>query len=234
VDDFIISIGSFVTIEGDFQARGDSFCRHGGTGVPGRRSSVFDLNGTQPNPAAKGILIKDAAVAYKKVGNSYALFATGEIQVLGIPGVTFVGRATAELNNTGSSVTFDFNGPDRPDTDGVQDEITIADNTEFKLGGELTLTTAGVGLAGTFGFERNADGTIKVTLDGVDLNLGEPNDAGEFPVSFGIAHAEIELLKDGMVAVVDGAVPDLNFEGFNLAGSVNVRINTTPNPVTAE
>ena len=234
IDDFIISIGEFVTLEGNLAfAEGSNITATGVRVFLGDGPAFLDQDGQEPNPTAQGILLKDATVGYKKVGATYALYATGEVQVLGIPGVTFVGRATAELNTTDSSVTFDFNGTDLdPDTAGIQDEKAIANNTGFKLSGDLTLTTAGVDLVGTFGFERNADGTIKVTLDDVDLNLGEANGAGEFPVRFTIGHAQIELLRDGIVAVVDGAVPHLNFEGFELSGAVNLRINTTPNPVT--
>ncbi|PYQ02014.1 MAG: hypothetical protein DMF83_24450, partial [Acidobacteria bacterium] len=237
-----IRIGNFIEIEGSFTGSPASAFGTANIFVGQGPSKLAD--GSR-NPSAAGILLKDARYEFQKDANGkYALFADGETELLGIPGVTLSGHLTVRYNETGASVTLSHI-PDGPDADTNPDTVTLlATDNAKQVSGTIGVTILNQTLSGQFAFSQNADGSFSVTLSpdagpasDVVLNLGDGKDTtGDgtpdvFPVTVTIASGSLTLAKTGLYGFVT-ATPTINVTGFSLATTVSLRINTTANPVT--
>ena len=84
IQDVEVNLGGLLEIRGDFRVAGGSFS---GTGL-----EIFVGKGPSTDPNAIGILITNATIEYRKVGAAgrglYALYATGTVTLLGLPGLT--------------------------------------------------------------------------------------------------------------------------------------------------
>ena len=247
--DFSLSIGTFVTVEGNFAFSSSELTGTGARVFLGDGPAFLDRDGTKPNASARGLLLSNAAFGYKKgsTAGTFAFFATGQISLLGILGVSFSGNATVKLNNTGGTqdVTFDFSPATITLPDGsVVSTVTVAASQPFEFKGDnIAIVIMGQTLSGQFAFTKNADGTFTVTLSpdsaaaaDVVLNLGDGKDTNNdqkpdlFPVSVRITSGSLTLANTGLYGVVT-ATPTVNVPGFNLTTTVSLRINTTADPV---
>src|SRR3989442_500306 len=107
-----LRIGNFIEIEGSFTGSPASAFGTANIFVGQGPSKLAD--GSR-NPSAKGILLKDARYEFQRDTNGkYALFADGDAELLGIPGVTLSGHLTVRYNETGTTKTLS-QIPDGPD-----------------------------------------------------------------------------------------------------------------------
>ena len=101
IQDVEVDLGGLLEIRGDFRVAGGSFS---GTGL-----EIFVGKGPSTDPNAIGILITNATIEYRKVGTGaglYALYATGTVTLLGLPGLTVRGTATFMLNTSATTVNI--------------------------------------------------------------------------------------------------------------------------------
>src|SRR5256712_8960290 len=227
-----LRIGNFIEIEGSFTGSPASAFGTANIFVGQGPSKLAD--GSR-NPSAKGILLKDARYEFQRDTNGkYALFADGDAELLGIPGVTLSGHLTVRYNETGTTKTLS-QIPDGPDPDSSPDTVTLSASESAKqVSGTIGVTILDQTLSGQFAFSQNADGSFSVALTGVTLNLGDGTDTtGDghpdvFPVSVTIATGALTLADTGLYGVVTATV---SVPALGLSTTVSVRINTTANPV---
>ena len=219
-----IRIGDFIEIEGSFT---------GGPAAGSGTANIFmgqgpsKLEDGSPNPTAKGILLENARFSFKKTGGFYAVFATGTVKILGIPGLKVSGTVTVRYNETGADVTF-TDVPDGPDADIDPDtETVLGTATTKEVAGDLSLEMMGLSLSGGFAFSDPGDGTFTVALDDVTLNLGE---GPPYPVSVTIATGSFTITPAGLYGELTGT-PTISVPGFDITTTVNVTVNTTADPV---
>jgi len=185
--DLSLNIGDFVTIEGNVSFQDDG----GGTeSLAGSELTVFlgqgpfRLPDETENPAAVGVVLRDAHVAVIRFSDgSLAMEAIGTIELIGISGVTLsADTALVRFNNTGAEVpdrTFTFNTPETDDDIVLGFSDTEGDHASFS--GDLDMNILDdLLLSGTFSFSRaaRADGqkVILVGFSGVSLALGDGTD----------------------------------------------------------
>lgn len=114
-------------------------------------------------PGCPGILLDNANVQLIKVDGTYALYADGDVKIIGIPGVSFEGSAIIKFNATGSSQTFDVNG-----------STVVIDDGSRRFEGTLDLNILEQTLTGTFVFEKPAGSTdILFAVSGGNLDIGD-------------------------------------------------------------
>ena len=105
-----IDIGGFVTIEGNvsFTDAGNDievFAANDALIFIGQGPLRLDGDSVDFNPAARGLIIRNAVVGLVKFGpNLFALFAEGQVETVGLTGVSISGVARVRFNNTGSEV----------------------------------------------------------------------------------------------------------------------------------
>ena len=128
------------------------------------------------NPAAVGLRLVDAAFLVQEFddgagNNTYAAFARGQVQIIGIAGVSFVGLADVRINTTDAPQTLNLD----LDGDGTGDETAMLQAGELRIAATgIDLVVDGQLLRGNFSFGKVGD-TITVGFDQVTLSLA--NDA---------------------------------------------------------
>jgi hypothetical protein len=220
--DASINIANFVVVEGSFTISGDGTLAATNAYVfmgqgPGR------INGVN-NPTAKGIMLSNASFGLVRAGSAgaytYAFYATGNVEILGIPDVSFSGVATISVNNTGSDVHQDITIG--TSTDHVT--VDVANGVmEFK-GTNLNLTVLGQTLTGAFSFTKTAGVTI-ITADNVGMNLGSG------VVSLTDGTGDIRIMDNGLAGQVSGTIT-LTVPNITFGSGFAVSINTTGHSVT--
>ena len=145
-----LNIGDFVTIEGDVTFNGDTFA---GTNLEvflGQGPARLDTG--EINPLATGVLLTDATIALRKgsVADTYALSATGTIQVVGVEGVTIAGTASVRFNNTGIDTDELITIPGS-DSDVV---LRVLDGAAIFEGTNLVIDVLGQSLSGDLAFSK--------------------------------------------------------------------------------
>jgi hypothetical protein len=236
--DLTLNIGNFVTIEGSAVVfdGGGNFSGSGLTIFLGQGPLYIDASADPKvvNPAARGVLLKDAAAGIKKVGANYIVYAEGTVELLGIPGVTFSGDAVVRFNNTGAGGSVVIPGtPDR----------TInftGDETSFS--GSLTLAVAGQSIGGTFSFEQlTLPGPTPALTDDIRvIKVGITN--GE--LALGDGDTDFVTLTEGrggFILTNAGIAGDFSVTvGLNVPGAVDfdgtfrVMINNTTTEVSED
>src|SRR5262249_25619427 len=109
-------------------------------------------DGTTLNPSAQGLLITSATVGLVKITSggvdTYALTASGTIQVVGISGVNLAATMlTVRFNNTGSAIDEMVSIPGNPS---VHVLFSDEDRVASVQADGATLTVLGQGLTGSF------------------------------------------------------------------------------------
>ncbi|HEY3484876.1 MAG TPA: hypothetical protein VGK49_05795, partial [Ilumatobacteraceae bacterium] len=176
-----LNIGDFVTIEGDVTIDTTSGL------FAGTNLEVFlgkgpaRLDDDSINPLAVGVLLTNATVGVVRRGTgpnfTYAVFATGTLQIIGVNGVTVVGTATVRFNNTGSAVN-EIIAIEAADTDVV---VNVPNNTAVVEAIGLQISVFGQTLGGDFTFTKSGfavgtpstdPGTLEVHVENLTLHLG--------------------------------------------------------------
>jgi hypothetical protein len=183
VSDLTLTIGDFVTIEGNL-----TFSDTVIDGQPVRVVAASGLTiflGRGPamlqsgaiNPLAVGVLLTGATIGLIETGSGHALVASGTVSIIGVPGVTVTGTTSVRVNSTGLAVsqTIEIPGSTAP---GVAVDFATADAvTEFVVT-DATLAFAGQSLTGDFSFGR--DGTdLTLSVDNGAISLGDAVELGE-------------------------------------------------------
>ncbi len=222
-----LNLGGFVTIEGSFAFSNNQ------VGVS--NASIFLGQGPATrsdgsiNPSARGVLLSGASFGLVKIpgtgGNpdTYALVATGAIQVLGIPGVSFSGTATIDFNNTGQ--IFSARTIAIPGAPAVVLNFPTTAVVKTFSGTGLTLSVLGQTLTGDFSFSQTTDASgasvFSVTAANVTLSLG----GGLVRLTGG--SGALLLTSAGLAGQVDGTVTVATGTGVSFGGTFHVQFNNT-------
>jgi len=231
VSDLSLNIGDFVTIEGNV-----SFVDTGAESVfAGNELEVFlgrgppRLGDGQVNPLATGILLSNATVGLVRIGNTYALSATGTVKVLGINGVVLSGTASVRFNNTGQAVDRILAIP------GSDSDVVVRFETDAAVASlqasNINVSILGQTFSGDFAFETTtlADGSFAIlaAANNVTLTLG---DGANALVSVTGGQGAFLLSGSGLAGQVSATV-NVNLPGVDFTGSFALAINTTGLPV---
>ncbi|HEX5859287.1 MAG TPA: hypothetical protein VFY91_14380, partial [Microbacterium sp.] len=227
VSNLTLTIGDFVTIEGDL-TYSDTVI----DGLPVRvvaatgltiflgRGPAFLASGAL-NPLAVGVLLTGASIGLIEMGNGHALVATGTVSLIGVAGVTLIGTTMVRVNSTGQAIdqTIEIPGSTLP---GVAVKFaTAAAVTEFIVS-DATLAFGGQSLSGTFAFGRTAtDLTVAVT-DGA-VAFGDA-------VQLGTITGDMVIRAGGIAGTLSATVTiaALGVDGVAAA----VAVNSAPAAVT--
>ena len=216
-----IDIGGFVTIEGSFSFTSGQLTATNANVFLGQGPGLTSTNPNVINPAARGVLLSGATIGVVQVGSgstaTYAMHATGTVQVLGVPGVSLSGTATIDFNNTTGSVTIPgFSSPTISEPKGTA-----------SFSGSLDLNVLGQDLKGTYGFSQTTDASgqrvILISASGVTLSLGDGT-----PAPFTLTGAgDIAVSSAGLAGVIDASATLDPSTGIGGTLALTLSINTT-------
>ncbi|HXG49000.1 MAG TPA: VCBS repeat-containing protein, partial [Methylomirabilota bacterium] len=208
--DVSLNIGNFVSV----YAESFSFTmgRFTGTGVTlflGQGPLFNDPATGERNPSARGVALLNAGVDIRELAASqYAIFAEGEIELVGIDGVTFTGKARVRVNqDTVNPITLTL-----PD---MTSETLDPGEQRFE-GVGLTLEVAGQSIGGTFSFEQ-------LTLPGPNGTPGDADDLRVVKVGVSDAHLGLGDGTTDFVSLTEGE-GGLILSSAGLAGEFSVMV----------
>ena len=221
-----LTIGDFVTIEGSVSfgtgtvlgGTGDSFAGEGLTIFLGRGPARLSTG--EINPLATGVLLTGARIGLIRVGSTYALFATGTVSLVGMPGVVLTGgTVTVRVNTLGTAVNESLSVAG---SSGDPIPVVFADAAVVKsfTAAGVTLQVAGQALSGTFAFSSTAGGDLVVAATGVTASLA----GGAVTVTGGAA--TFVGTASGLAGVVSGGVT-VNIPGVTFGGTFRVAVNSS-------
>jgi len=147
------------------------------------------------------VLLTDATVGLKQgaIADTYALSATGTIQLIGVPGVEIGGTATVRFNNTGDdelNVVLPIAGSD----DDVL--IHVNDGDQFFQGDNLTIDVLGQRLTADLTFQKDAADPGKIVVAAADVNL----DLGGGAITLSGGAGTFVITSAGLATRVSGTV----------------------------
>ena len=160
-------------------------------------------------------MITSARVGLIKVGDKYAVYATGTISLVGLSGVTITGTVTLLYNDTGADVDqlIEIPGSTQP---GVR--VTVANGTKsFKVTGG-TLAILGQSISGDFAFEPQANGDVTITAANVNVSVG--------PVSLTAAGGTLTAGAGGVSGRFTGTLA-FAVTGFEFEAGIGLAVNTS-------
>ena len=237
-----LKVGNFVTIEGDISfetgANGSStFGANNALVFLGRGPLLTDANEANENPAATGVLLRDATIGVVRIDGAnatYAISATGRIEVVGVDGVVVDGTATVIFNNTGAAATQTITFVN---SQGLTENfvVDVADQARAFSAIDIKLDVLGQRLVGDFAFDvaSTADGEeVTVGFENVDFALG---DGTNNIVSVEDAEGAFLLNADGIAGSASTGTVTVDVgDGVaqTLGTSVELLINTTGEQVT--
>ena len=230
----VIDVAGIVTVKGDF-----TFTTvDGRTVVAGRGLSLFVgvgpawlADGTA-NPLARGLMVTGASVGLVRAGTgpyTYALTASGTVQLVGVAGIELSGTLAVKVNQLGEAFTVSV-----PVAGGTPVVIAFVGGEEGSagtpftaIGGALTLTALGQTLSGTFSFTKTSAG-LDVTATGVVFRL-LPAGASAPVASLTAGTASLRVGSTGLAGRVSGTVTlDAPGLGATLStGTFALEVNTT-------
>ncbi|MCX5671146.1 MAG: hypothetical protein NTU94_07500, partial [Planctomycetota bacterium] len=219
------NVGDFVTVEGTVAFTAGEFAGTGLTLFLGQ--GPFRLDAGAENPAAVGVVLRNARVAVVQgSGSTLAFIAAGQIELKGVAGVTASGTATVRYNDTGAALadrTFDFGTPDT--SDDLVLGFTDAEKNLRNLQGDIHLAVFNQTLEGTFAFDRaetaSGGSAVVASFTGVRLSLG--NGTTSF-VNVTDGHGAIVVTGDGVAGTLGatvGVTDGTNSFAAGLTGTVD-------------
>ncbi len=230
-ENLTLNIGDFIAIQGNIAFSGtgakQTFAGEGlelflGRGPP--RLPNGDLN-----PLAQGVLLRDATVGLVKIGATYALMATGTVEVVGVSGVSISGTALVRVNTTGSAVdevlAIGTGGREVLVKFRGVAETAASGFTQFEAK-SAGLVIAGQTLSGDFAFAKGTLGTgdaVRVTANNVTLGFG---DGTRNFVSITEGGGALLLTNSGAAGRLSVRV-QIDVPGVAFDGTVALQINTT-------
>ena len=114
------------------------------------------------NPAAAGLLLEGVSIFLERDGETFALYATGAVSLIGIDGATLAGTVIVTYNNTGAPTTLNT--------------VPVAAGLNQVQGDGLLLVVAGQTLTGNYTITRSTGDSgateLAIAADTVGLTLG--------------------------------------------------------------
>ena len=264
ISDLTLNIGDFVTISGNV-AFSDGFISGDGVDsvdIAVRTFAGEDLEiflGQGPlrigdetfNPLAKGALLTDSRIGLIQIPgatesdpSTYALVATGTVELIGVDGVIISAEASIRVNTTGRAVSevLTIAG-----STGLGVTVSFDDGAEVKQFEAInaTLDILGQSIIGNFAFSQAStqgpDGTFGTVDDGTTLTIA----ATMVSISLGSETAGVAIVNAAGVLIVTEAgiagtisgevnvnIPGIIFQGIDTSDATfEVSINTTPTAV---
>ena len=230
--DIKIVIGDFLSIEGTISFGGDSFTGTGLLLFVG--SGPYRLADGSVNPDATGLLISNAAIDLRKFTSGattgYAIAATGDLSILGIPGLNLtVTGLYLRLNTTGQTYTAATTAAGRaplmiPGTS-TPIEFTTSD-VVLDFGAQMIRFEIGglIQISGGVRFSKRPNGTIDISLAGATIAL-DLEAHGDFTTP------DISLSGSANFSIggPEGfKLQSFKVNGFSLFGSGGAPATTTP------
>ena len=224
-----VSFGDFLTLSGNFAFGSGA----GGSTVYGA-SNVEVFFGDGPyrlpdgsvNPDAIGILVSDGFVgAVKESDGTFALYAQGHAQLVGLDGLTISGLVTIKINQTGRVVTDQI--PTPPGADPMpQMPFTTGAYTQT-VTGSVTLSAAGVfTVGGTFAFTLQPSGRVDVSIPDAHVDISVPIN-GVMTDVFGLVGAAKFSFGGGL----GFQLQNLTLNGVTILGhELQLGLSTGPTP----
>ncbi|NMM34119.1 MAG: hypothetical protein HHJ13_09000, partial [Phycicoccus sp.] len=203
VSDLTLTIGNFVTIEGNL-----TFSDTVIGGVPVRvvaasgltiflgRGPAFLSSGAM-NPLAMGVLLTGATLGLIEMGSGHALVASGNVSLIGVPGVTVTGTTSVRVNTTRQAITTTIEIPGSTDPGVLVSFDTTAEVKQFVVSA-ASIAFAGQSLGGTFSFDRTGDDLTVSVADG-SISFGDA-------VQFGAITGSLVVRADGIAGSLSSSV----------------------------
>ena len=197
------------------------------------------------NPLAVGIRLDNATIGLVQFDNAgtktYALTASGDLELVGISGVTLHGRANVRFNNTGQAISETISIPNTTHDVTVQ----FADGSDVKsfFSQGLEVGVLGQTFKGDFHFGDSQTGSAAPLDAQSGVNASQPisGSVSNLQIGFDNGNNEVAKIANGSGAVLLSAAGlaarasgDLTLEvpGVSLTGTFGVQINTTGNAVS--
>ena len=234
---FSITIADLITIEGSL-----TFTSSNGREIAaGAGLSVFigegpaTLEDGSTNPLSRGFLLSDATVGLIKQGDTYAVVATGQVQVIGISNLSLSGLFTVRVNQFADAIsqTLPVTGTSETVVLDFSAAETVSGTGEafYEITGDDLMIEA---------FEQNimADLALRrvtLTRDGNTENafyfgLSELSavfsDGTNDILSLTNASGDLLVLSGGVAAKFDGQL-DINVTDVSATGTYSLLLNTT-------
>lgn len=260
--DLTLAIAGFVSVHGSFSFQktvtgSTTEIAVAATGVSvflGANEGEADETGVRISGASLGLLLFKSNTT--TAASTYALFAEGNVELVGVSGVQLSGSLAVKVNNTGTNVTDGGGQPRRittPDGEVVLDFTDTNTANVQRLEGHVAFAVSGfVSLSADFAFQKTTTVTgtetrtqIDVSASDLDVflgaNEGTPNETGLRIDGASFALRVFKTVDTSLMAqppstyalVASGGtdtlvgVPDLT-----LVGSLRVLVNKTGAPVT--
>ncbi|MDA7529069.1 LEPR-XLL domain-containing protein, partial [Akkermansiaceae bacterium] len=234
---FSITIANIITVEGSL-----TFTSSNGREIAaGAGLSVFvgegpaTLEDGSTNPLSRGFLLSNATVGLIKQGDTYAVVATGQVEVIGISNLSLSGLFTVRVNQfgdaidqilpvtgTSETVVLDFSATETVSgTDEAFYEITADD---------LTIEASEQNIMADLALRRvtlNRDGTTENAFYfGLSDLSAVFSDGTNDIVSLTNASGDLLVFSDGIAAKFDGQL-DVNVTDVKATGTYSLLLNTT-------
>ncbi len=229
--DLELNIANFVSIEGSISFTSQTINGQSVQTFAGAGLAIFLGAGPYKNPDgtinsnAVGVLLNNAQIGVIKFPNgTFALYATGDISLLGVDGLTVTGSATVMVNTTGTAInqTLTIPNPSAPGGGGsvMLNFPTAAVVTSFV--GTIHISVAGVlDIQGTVSFTKKPDGTVVVDISNASVAI---TINGQQAFSVG---GQVDFTLGG----TDGfQLQDIYVNSFSIYG-VSATLPTPPAPV---
>ncbi|MDG1088154.1 MAG: hypothetical protein P8P20_10485, partial [Acidimicrobiales bacterium] len=193
------------------------------------------VNDDTENPGATGVVLRNARIAIVETGGLYAVVAQGQIEIVGISGLSIAGFGSVRFNNTGVDANQSINFTN---SDGSSDSILVdAVNGERSFAAEdVNLEILGQQLSGNFSFDSgdNDDNEKQVTLafSNVSLSLGDgTNDL----VTVEDAQGVFLVTRDGVAGTATTGTVELDLgPDIQTIAGIELAINTTGQAVVGD
>ena len=233
VSSMTLEIGDFVTIEGSFTYTTVSLPPVT-TGGVSTTASVFAGQGLRIfigrgpafagtggiSPLATGVLLTQGTIGLVQVGTgptaTYAVEASGTVQLVGVDAVTLGGTATVRVNTLGRKVdqSIEIAGSTLPPV-----RVLFADGAQvksFRLTG-ATLGVLGQSITTDLVVEKAANGDLVIGLRNAGLVLG--------PITVADASGVFVLTPTGAAGRISGTLR-LDVPGVTFGAGLTVAVNT--------
>ena len=235
ISDLTLTIGDFVSVEGNvsFIDQGDRFTFAGDGLEIFLGQGPAKLEGGDINPLATGVLLSDAKIGVIKYttpeGTTFAMYAEGTVQLLGLDGVTLSGTAVVRVNTTGMAINETLTIPGSS-AGGVDVVFDTADRVTVLQALNVDMDIMGQTLHGNFAFDKVTDennaGALRIAMTDVSVYLGD----GANGVSVTGAVGSFLFTSAGLAGELTGTV-NATIPGVSFGGSFTIAVNTTNAPV---
>ena len=227
-----MNIGDFIMIEAGGSWNGTDLIidDDSGTLFIGQGPGLID---GEVNPAARGFLVTNVSLHARKIGQQHAMYASGTLQILGIPDITLAANSVeVSVNTTGQQQVLDFGDGD------VANDQSISANTKSLSGNDITIDLLGQllhipdtgNLSISYTAAENAS-ELQVSVSDAVLLLGTDCDT---PSDYANCTFVAENIDGDMLMSDSGIAGDLTIgqielatDAVNLHGAViGLRVNT--------